>query len=142
MDVHVHQRHRHRHRQHTAGKFAFHDLVAVSFFQGGGQELGLDEPSVDKKHLHGPGPPPLEGPGDKARDGHAVSASLDGEKAPGEVPAQGRVNRGVQPPVAGGVEGVRAVLAELKGYAWMGQRQMLHQAVYRGGFRAVLLHEF
>ena len=142
VDVHVHRRHRQGHRQHAAGEAALHDLVPVALFQSGGQKLGLDEPPVDEKDLHPPGAPALEGPGDEARYRRAVSAPLHGKEAPGEVPAQGGVNSGVQPPVSGGVEGLRAVLDESEGHVRVGQGQVLHQAAGRRRLGAVLFHEF
>ncbi len=43
--------------QHAAGELTLHDLVAVALLQRRRQQLGLDEPAVDEKHLHGPGAP-------------------------------------------------------------------------------------
>ena len=142
MDVDVHRRHRQRHGQDAAGELALHELVAVALLQGRRQQLGLDEAAVDKEHLHGPGAPAHERLGDKAGHGDVAPPALHGHQGPGEVPAQGRVDGGVQSAVAGGVEGLGAVLDEFEGDVWMGQGQMLHEPRHGGGLGAVLPHEF
>ena len=142
VHVHVHRRHRQRDGQHAAGELPLHDLVAVALLQGRRQQLGLDEPAVDEKHLHGPGTPAQQRLGDKAGHRRLAAPALHRHQAPGKLPAQGRVNSGIQPAVAGGVEGLGAVLDELKGNIGMGQGQMLHEAADRRRFGAVLPHEF
>ncbi len=115
MDVHVHRRHRQGHRQHAAGELTLHDLVAVALLQRRRQQLGLDEPAVDEEHLHGPGAPAHQRRGDKTGDRDVPSAAGHRHQPPGKVPAQGSVHGGVQLPVAGGQQGLLAVLDELKG---------------------------
>ena len=64
-----------------------------------------------------------------------------GTSPPGEVPAQGSVDGGVQLSVTGGQQGLHPVLDELEGDVRMGQGQMLHEAVHRRSLRTVLAHE-
>ena len=142
MDVDIHRRHRQCHGEDTAGELALHDLVAVALLQGRCQQLGLDEPAVDEEYLHGPGPPAHEGLGDEAGHLHLTAPALHRSQAPGEVPAQGGIDGGLQLPVAGGVEGFGAVLDEFERNIRMGQGQMLHESRHGGGLGAVLLHEF
>ncbi len=89
------------------GNFALHDLVAVALLQRRRQKLGLDEPAIDEKHLHGAGAPALEGHGNIALHRHLSAPALHGQQA--RAKAQG-VDRGLQLPVAGGVERLGAVL--------------------------------
>ena len=142
VDVHIHRRHRQRDRQDAPGKFPLHDLVAVALLQCRRQELRLDKPAVDKEHLHGPGAPALEGHGNIALHRHLSAPALHGQQTPGKLPAQSGVDRGLQLPVAGGVERLGAVLDQLKGNVRMGHGQMLQKPRHGGSLGAVLLHEF
>ncbi|KAF5055855.1 hypothetical protein DSECCO2_373510 [anaerobic digester metagenome] len=141
VNIYVHRRHRQVQFQHTAGEFTLHQLVAISLLQRGGQQLGFDEPPVDKENLHPPGTPAAQRLCHKAGDAYLAAPALHRRQRPGKVPAQRGVNRGVQLSVAGGVERFCPVLDEFKGDFGMAQGQMLHQAVYRRRLRAVFLHE-
>ena len=141
VDVHVHRRHRQGDGQDAAGELTLHDLVAVALLQRRRQQLGLDEPAVDEEHLHGPGAPAHQRRGDKTGDRDVPSAAGHRHQPPGEVPAQGSVDGGVQLSVAGGQQGLHPVLDELEGDVRMGQGQMLHEAVHRRSLRTVLAHK-
>ena len=82
-------------------------LIPVAFLQRSRQKLGLDEPAIDEKYLHGAGAAAIDGSGHKAR---APSMSpprpCHRHQRFGEFPAQGGVDGGFQLAVSGGMEGL------------------------------------
>ena len=142
VHVDIHRRHRQRHLQHASGEPALHQLVPVALFQGGSQQLRLDEPAVDEKHLHGPGSPAVDRGRHEAPDPDVAAPAVHRHQGLGKLPAQGGVDSGFQFPIAGGVEGLLAVLDEFKGNVRVAQGQMLHKPCHGGRLRAVLFHEF
>ena len=88
VDVHVHHVARQLHKQHAAGELALHHAVCIGFLERGGQELGLDQTSVDEKGLHPSRAAAREGLGHKAVNGELTVAPVDLDQREGEIAAQ------------------------------------------------------
>ena len=102
VDVHIHGGQLCLEMQHTAGEFSHHFLVGVGLLQSGHQQPGFDEPSVDEKELVIPAGPAAGGQRHKAGYLHALPGAAHRHKAQGQLPAQHRVDGGLQFSVTGG----------------------------------------
>ena len=76
VDIHIQSVGRQVQVQHAGGKLAYHDLIAVGFFQSCHQQSGLHRTIVDEEGLHGAAGPGIGGLTDKAGEGVLLPAAF------------------------------------------------------------------
>ena len=114
VDVHVHPVARQLDMQHAAGELPLEQAVAVRLLKRGGEQLALDEAAVHEEQLAPARAAAAEGLCHEAGDGDIAAAPLDRCEPEGEVPPHRGVDRGLELPVAGSVQQLRAVADELE----------------------------
>ena len=141
MNVHVHSLHRHVNFQHAGRKAAYHDLVAVRLFHGGGEQTGLDIAVVDEEAL----PCAVSACGsrlcDKAAHAKLFPAAVNRQHIVGKFPAVDGVDRGHAVALSVGVQLLLAVLQKAEGDLRVCQRLLLHNGENSGGLRRVGFHK-
>ena len=134
MHIHIHRICRQFQMQHAGGEFAYHNLIAIGFLQGGDHNFRFHRPSVDEEGLQIAAGTGVGRLADKAGEPVVLPTAVQFDHL-GALSAVDAVHRSLQSAGARGGEDLLAIPDHGDGHFRMGQSLQL----YRCGHPAALV---